>query len=264
MKKRSRTILNLLLSALLIFSLAAFALNVRSSVHSRQEQKQAVQIAFRHIPEESAVPDEPVQKLPDDPHIKELLALDLDALRQENEDVIGWIHIPDTRISYPLLRGTDNAYYLSHTWQKTVNPAGSIFMDCQSSSDFSRFNTIIYGHNRMYEDMFGSLHNYRKAEYMQQHPSVYIANDAGVFRYDVFAAGFVELYSIVYGLNIESEQDREAFLSYALERSPEGLGLSPGIEDSFITLSTCTGGDNSKRIAVIAVLNAENSYEQAQ
>ncbi|MFR0925048.1 MAG: hypothetical protein ACLSGI_10835 [Butyricicoccaceae bacterium] len=41
--------------------------------------------------------------------------MDLPALQQVNSDVIGWIAIPGTEISYPLVQGADNDYYLTHT-----------------------------------------------------------------------------------------------------------------------------------------------------
>ena len=44
--------------------------------------------------------------------------MDLPALQQVNSDVIGWIAIPGTEISYPLVQGTDNDYYLTHTWNQ--------------------------------------------------------------------------------------------------------------------------------------------------
>ena len=51
-----------------------------------------------------------------------------DKLRELNEDVIGWIEIPDTQVNYPILKGDDDVYYLNHTFNDTVNSSGSIFM----------------------------------------------------------------------------------------------------------------------------------------
>ena len=252
MKKSIRIIVNIALSALLIFGLSKLALSIRDNVHSRQEYDEAVQIAFAQSYEETV--SEAESELPHDPVIAELLAIDFDALRKENEDVIGWIYIPDSEIKYPLLQGSDNAFYLSHTWKKSVNPSGAIFMDCQNRADFEQFNTIIYGHNQMYGDMFASLHDYRKAEYAAEHPYVYIANDEAVFRYDVFVARFVAINSIVYGLNIQKSQHKEEFLSF-LQDAYVKTEDKPTIDDSFITLSTCTGGDSGRRMVVVAALN---------
>ena len=62
-----------------------------------------------------------------------------------NPDVAGWIEIPGTELSYPLLQGEDNQYYLTHTWNREPNSGGSVFLECTSRRDLSGFHTIAYG-----------------------------------------------------------------------------------------------------------------------
>ena len=69
--------------------------------------------------------------------------VDLPALIEENGDVKGWIYIKDTDISYPVLQGRDNQYYLFRTYEKEYLGAGSIFLEALNSGDFSDINTII-------------------------------------------------------------------------------------------------------------------------
>ena len=66
-------------------------------------------------------------------------------LKAQNEDVIGWIEIPDTEISYPLMQGDDDQYYLKHTFSGNKNSAGSIFVEYQNKPDLTDRHTIIYG-----------------------------------------------------------------------------------------------------------------------
>ena len=196
-----------------------------------------------------------------DPVIDELLKLDLVPLRAENPEVIGWIHIPDTIISYPIMQTADNDYYLKHSWKNTKSFAGSIFMEHQNSADFSDFNTIIYGHNMRSESMFGSLDKYRNAEYWQAHPYVYIVNDDGVFRYDIFAAHKVRLNTTVYGMKIDSPELREEFISFAMDYSELETGIEPTIRDSLLTLSTCSGGSKNRWV-VQAVKNPTECFKR--
>ncbi|MFR2213338.1 MAG: sortase domain-bontaining protein [Ruminococcus sp.] len=71
-----------------------------------------------------------------------------------NPEIIAWIRIPDTRIDYPVVQGTDNEYYLKHTFKKTEHVAGSIFLDKDNSPDFSNRKSILYGHNMKDGSMF--------------------------------------------------------------------------------------------------------------
>ena len=115
-------------------------------------------------PEETEEPEEekPVYI---DPYAGALAAMDFTALREVNSDVLGWILIPGTVISYPLLQGDDNSYYLNHTWKKWTNVVGSIFLECQNSPDLSDFNTVVYGHRMNNGSMFASLKYYKQQSY---------------------------------------------------------------------------------------------------
>ena len=117
-----------------------------------------------------------------DPYAQALKDMDFSALRQQNPDVLGWILIPGTRVSYPVVQGTDNSYYLNHTWRGGKNSVGAIFMECRNSSDLSDFNTIIYGHRMNNRSMFGTLSQYKSRSYWQAHPYVYLTDDSGTHR----------------------------------------------------------------------------------
>lgn len=275
MKKRIRLILNCILVLVMLFGSAKFILSKRENYRSQQDYDQAMQVAAGqtaeetgpadNLPEETAAPEaaeETAPEIPEDPVILELLDIDLEALREENEDVIGWIYIPDTKINYPLLQWTDNDFYLEHTWKQTKNASGSIFMECQNKPDFSQFNTIIYGHNMINGSMFGGLHNYRRPNYRDTHPYVYIANDDGVFRFDIFAAQSANTKSIIYGLSLETDQRKEEFIRFAQDYSFFETDLTPTPEDRVLTLSTCTGAGHVNRWVVIAVLNEAQSYRR--
>lgn len=188
-----------------------------------------------------------------DPYADALKNMDFAALREVNDDVLGWIFVPDTRISYPLLQGEDNDYYLKHTWRKYRNAVGAIFLEWQCSPDLSDFNTIIYGHRISNRSMFGILLKYKDISYWKKHPRVYITDDNGSHIYDIFAAYEAELDAPAYWLNVNQQSDKQEFIDYCLAQSVIDTGIVPTTNDQIVTLSTCTGNGHSTRWVVQGV-----------
>ena len=210
-------------------------------------------------PEPEEETEEPEEEKPVyiDPYAGALAAMDFTALREVNSDVLGWILIPGTVISYPLLQGDDNSYYLNHTWKKWTNVVGSIFLECQNSPDLSDFNTVVYGHRMNNGSMFASLKYYKQQSYWAQHPKVYITDDNGAHCYEIFAAYEISTAGDTYKLSFPTDQSKQAYIDYCLEKSVINTGLTPTVYDKILTLSTCTGNGHATRWVVQALLRGE-------
>ena len=77
---------------------------------------------------------------------------------------MGWLRIRALGISYPVVQGEDNDFYLHRTFEKEDNFAGCIFVNCDNSGNFTDQNTIIYGHNMKDGSMFGKLKKFREEQ----------------------------------------------------------------------------------------------------
>ena len=275
MKKHLRTIITALLAVIFVGSAVASVLQLREHRLAERSYEEALTIALPSptptpepaeeeiapppvplAPEPEPTPEpvveEPKEELPEE--AKFLLDIDLAALQAVNEDVIGWIHVPDTEISYPLLKGADNNEYLKLTWEREYSRAGAIFMEQRSSVDFSDFHTLIYGHNLQDGKMFSGLMDFRRQEYFDSHPLVYIVTDGGVLRYEAFSAYVADVVSDSYRLVFEGEEHEQRVIEFYLERSEVESGISPTSEDKILSLSTCTGwGNNDIRCIVHTV-----------
>lgn len=176
-----------------------------------------------------------------DPYIQSLAQLNIEALKEINDEVIGWIIIPNSQVSYPLIQGADNSYYLERTWKKEKSAVGSIFLECQVSKDLSDFNTIIYGHKMRNGSMFGSLEQYKEETYWREHPRVYIVSGQEVHCYEIYAVYEAGVRDLTYHLKIEDPEKKEEFIRFGKEHSVIDTGIEPAAKDRIITLSTCTG-----------------------
>lgn len=207
--------------------------------------------ATETVPAEVVYVPAPVE---DDPHIAEMGALNLDALRQTNPDVIGWVRIPGTKVDYPIVQGQDNEYYLDYTWDNQKSSSGAIFLECTNTPDFSDFHTILYGHNMKNQSMFASIRNYFSQEYWQAHPYVYVCTDEGVFRYEIYSAYEAGVESTTYQLGMTQQRTRLAFIGYTTLNSKIETGITPALTDRILTLSTCSGMGHTVRWVVHARL----------
>ena len=189
-----------------------------------------------------------------DPISRTLAEMDLSALQQVNPDVIGWIYIPNTAVSYPMLIGDDNQEYLRHTWQKEYSTMGSIFLECNSQPGLTDFNTIIYGHRMRDMSMFACLQYYNDKTYWEEHPSVYVVNDLGVYRYDIYASYETGVRSPIYELYVTDPVRKGEIIQFGLNNSVIDTGIVPTAEDQIVTLSTCPSRGTATRWIVQGVL----------
>ena len=265
MRQTTRRVLLVLLA--LVF-LGSVGMLVRQSIQYKEgEETYAEAESLAELPDLSALPapavteEAPVQEgEPEaprpvyvDPYADALRNMDFTALREVNSDVLGWILIPGTVISYPMVQGEDNQFYLKHTWKKWSSAVGAIFLEHLNSPDLSDFNTIVYGHRMNNGSMFASLKNYKKQSYWAAHPCVYITDDSGSHKYDIFAAYEVSTQGTTYQIGFPSDQSRQDFIDYCLEQSVIDTGITPTVYDSVLTLSTCTGNGHATRWVVQAV-----------
>lgn len=164
----------------------------------------------------------------------------LSELQAQNSETVGWIQIPGTRISYPLMQTGDDEYYLNHTFSGKINSAGSIFMETLNSPDFSDLHTLIYGHNMKNGSMFAGLKEYNSPSYLVAHPTVYVDLADGTHAYQIFSIYEAEADSDSYTIGFAPDEQYEEFLKKLKERSVYDTGVSVTKDDSIITLSTCT------------------------
>ncbi len=208
--------------------------DVSSKNEYNQISKQAVTVSTLSANNETDIEDEG------------LFVVNHDQLKMANPDYIGWIRVPYTQIGYPICKGTDNSFYLDHTFSGSNNKNGCLFMDYRSS--FGDNNAFIYGHNMRTGAMFGELHKLAD----KQIDRFYLMTPNGTFTCKIYsvhqAMDDAETYRIV--------QDDQKYLEYIqreLSLSDKNFGVPVSTQDKTIVLSTCQGvGDTDERYVVVA------------
>lgn len=181
------------------------------------------------------------------------------SLYKVNDHIIGWVEIPDTNVKYPVVKYTDNEYYLTHDFKKGSSKHGTPFVDYRTSIKYPSDNILIYGHNMKDNQMFGDLLKYRDLAFYQQHPTinfdsvyktntykilgVFISNikpeDGPVFDYHNF-------------IDSPSQKEFDKYITEVKNRSLIDTGVDVAYGDELITLSTCTYEFEDARFVVVA------------
>lgn len=182
-----------------------------------------------------------------------ILVIDFDGLKRENPDVTGWLDIPGTSISYPVVQAADNDYYLNHGIRKQRSGSGAIFMDSRNDAGLSDDNTILYGHNMRNGSMFGSLRKYRDSEYRASRPYVDYYTPGMRIRYAVYACYEEKADWEHFPVEFSDEAGQAAYCSAARKKSLYETGIEPEPGSHTMMLSTCTGNGYTRRWVIQAV-----------
>lgn len=177
-----------------------------------------------------------------------VLSIDFDALRAVNEDICGWLLLPDTVISYPVVYGSNNSYYLNHTATLERHKNGALFFDARNSAGDKNF--IIYGHHMKNGSMFGSLVEYKDQAYYDAHPWLTLYTPDAIYRLDIFSAYVTSDDGDYVRRSWKTEDAYASFLQKITEKSLVQTDVSVTGQDSIITLSTCTYEFTNARFAV--------------
>lgn len=188
-------------------------------------------------------------------------SVEMDTLSEEYPDVIGWIYFENEDISYPIMYSGDNTKYLSTSYNGEKAKAGAIFLDGESTPDFSDPHSLIYGHNMRDLSMFGKLRYYKTdASYYDEHQYFQIFTKDGVYRYQIFAYEEVpDSHDVfwVYGKDPEGMWDMLQDIEGGSYRQ---TGIEATESDHVITLATCTSKED-RRLIVSALRTDEHDNE---
>ena len=185
----------------------------------------------------------------------------LEALELENSDIVGWLEISGSNISYPVLQGTDNDFYMTHNYKKEYSSEGSLFLDKDYNWEVPSTNLLIYGHNnRGTNEMFCQLLNYKDESYYKDHKKIRfttVKEDAeyeiiSVFLSRVYYKNEKDVFRYYYFINSNNEDEFNYYIENSKKESLYDTGVSAEYGDQLLTLSTCEFSRQDGRLAVVA------------
>ena len=187
------------------------------------------------------------------------------ALWRENNDMVGYIRIGDTKVDYPVLQtarpsttGLTGQFYLDHDFYGERSRGGAIFADHRNNfgigddGQVTSDNTILYGHNIATGNYFAALSNYHRTtadgtlSFYKTNPTIqfdtlYEKHEWKVFGTVLFNTqeDFGEIIEYWNKLNFYGEDDFNDYILTIMDRSVLFTDVDITYGDKLLTLSTC-------------------------
>lgn len=252
MKRKKINILIGFISLICTITLTISIINIiKWQIESSKTEKQIIEI--HNITEITEVKDkenvqiiEQIEEIPKlNPYwdyIKmNLINVDFNRLKQINNSTVGWIQINNTNINYPFVQTSDNDYYLNHSFDKSYNSAGWVFLDYRNNLNELDKNTIIYAHGRFDNTMFGSLKNVLNNGWLNTSNDhvVKISTEKHNTLWQVFSVYHIPTTSDYLRIDFNNNHDFLSFTNKLLSRSSHNFNTTVNENDKILTLSTC-------------------------
>lgn len=198
------------------------------------------------------------------PFAEELLA--------QNPDTVGFVSVPNTNVSYPVVistadEGMKNEYYRTHDFFGKKNKKGAIFADFRTviGADRQSDNIVLYGHNELDNTMFGDLDKYKTqgwtTDFYKKNPTFTFDTNYEHGTYKIFAYFVTAIlpehdskYPIFdYQNYIEFDRPRyDDFIDNVMRRTQILTDVDVQYGDKFVTLSTCSSEFEPSRFVIVA------------
>lgn len=190
-----------------------------------------------------------------------LISVDFNELKKKNEDTKGWIQVSGTNVNYPYVQGSDNNYYLSHSFDKSYNDMGWVFLDYRNSADLIDKNSILYAHGLYNNTMFGSLKQVIEPNWYtnSENHTIKISTENENSLWEIFSTYTIQPESFYLTTNFEDDKSFEAFLITLQSRSVYTYPTTVSSSDRILTLSSCY--DDNVRVVVHAKLVKTNTRD---
>lgn len=193
------------------------------------------------------------------------------SLYKQNNDMIGWLKIEDTKIDYPVMQTPeDEGYYLDYDFYGEENSNGCLIMDTDSTvgsgtalysyTDGSKpsTNLIIHGHTMKSGMMFGDLELYEDEIYGKKHNLIQFDSLYEKRDYEVIAVFYSQVYmntdevfKYYKFFQADSGESFEDFYINIKNMSMYDTGVTAEYGDEFITLSCCSYQVEDGRFVVV-------------
>lgn len=197
---------------ILIVSLIALGAIIFSYLQGQQKYGQLEEYLQTDDPSGEVDPDTPPGTL----------KVDWESLLAINPDTVAWVYVPGSNINYPVVRGKDNDYYLTHDFdgsQGWLANFGAIFMDYRNAPNWLDSAYFIYGHHMNDGSMFADVANMSNQSKFDECRTVYLLSPNGNFRLRSFSLVRCEATDPLVQISFSSPEEMTEYVQDKMSRS---------------------------------------------
>lgn len=188
------------------------------------------------------------------------MSIDFFALKEKNDDLVGWLNIPNIGY-YPIVMGDDNQYYLKRDINKKYSSAGTLFMNTACEGSFSDI-ALIHGHRMKNGSMFGSLTKYRDEEFFNNNDLITVFDGKYLYIYQPFSVTLYEDGTDYHKWGLPSIARKEYLQSIKDESMVElTKDIKINLDNQVLMLSTCEYSFENARLLVSNVMIDKIKYD---
>lgn len=159
-----------------------------------------------------------------------------------NPDVVGWISIPGTSVSQPVVQAPadDPNRYLSHDVYGNWNPWGAIYIDAECEGGLLESpNAVVYGHHMDDGSMFAEVTGYSDSGWAAEHATVLVQTPTDRRAYKVRYADVVNNGTLPKRVEFLDKTDFDAWYAEGLADAAAVVDADERPEQT-ISLVTCS------------------------
>ncbi len=234
------------------------------NVHTAEQQEEVTEIADGHEVEgEGELINPPTEEA--EPAVQSdywyytglpFYEVNFDELKARNPDTVAFIHMSNNNVNYPVVQTDNNDYYLHHAFDGSYNDAGWIFMDHRVTIDPPDENTVIYGHGRYDNTMFGSLQNALGAAWQSNKDNyvIWLSTPTENRMYQIFSIYDADAENYYLKHSFADENEKAQWVAEMQARNVAPTTTTATAADQILTLSTCNKQNQDHRIVIQAKL----------
>ena len=181
-------------------------------------------------------------------------SVDFAALKEINPDIFGWIHLNDSSIDYPFVTADNNEYYLTHAFDGTETPYGTVFIDARNPDPFHDTLTVLYAHHMKDGAMFADVENYKDPSYYEDHKVIEIILEDGTYDLYPVAGRLYNGDTDYVRFNFSDEEQFNTYISGFTADSTFQSDETAAYGDQLVMLSTCSYDYDNARYVLIGKL----------